>query len=96
MGWELFFYVPFWLKLPVLIPEAPRAYSGSSPCLFRKRLALIAEAQGAYFGSPWRFPDLRHGGLGLAARKIGHRGTEVWALRRNIFAVFCRYVGNNA
>ena len=33
-----------------LISEAPRAYLGSAPCLFRKRPALIPEAPRAYFG----------------------------------------------
>jgi len=27
-------------------PEAPRAYSGNAPCLFRKRPVLISEAPG--------------------------------------------------
>ena len=34
--------------------EAPRAYSGSAPCLSRKRLALISEAPRAYRGSASR------------------------------------------
>ena len=37
------------------LSEAARAYSGSAPCLFRKRLALIAEAPRAYFGSARRY-----------------------------------------
>ena len=36
------------------LPEAPRAYSGSAPCLFWKRLALISEAPCGYFGSAGR------------------------------------------
>ena len=41
-------------KRPALIAEAPRAYFGSTPRLFRKHLALILEAPRAYFGSALR------------------------------------------
>ena len=41
------FFMAMWKKDRALPAEAPRAYSGSAPCLFWKRLALISEAQGA-------------------------------------------------
>ena len=51
--------VPFSPKRPVLIPEAPRAYSRSAPRLFSKRLVLILEAPRAYPGSAPRLSPNR-------------------------------------
>ena len=42
----------------LLLYEAPRAYFGSAPCLFQKRLALISEAQGVYFGGALNYNNV--------------------------------------